>query len=46
MGRRFGAALVASTLEGKTLYRDALSLLDMNKESSFKEFARNLHFPI
>lgn len=46
VGRRFGTALVASTLEGKTLYRDALSLLDMKKESSFKEFARNLDFPV
>ncbi len=46
VGRRFGTALVASTLEGKTLYRDALSLLDMKKESSFKEFARNLDFPL
>lgn len=46
VGRRFGTALVASTLEGKTLYRDALSLLDMKKESSFKEFARKLEFPL
>ncbi len=46
VGRRFGTAVVASTLEGRTLYRDALSLLDMKKESSFKEFARNLEFPI
>jgi Zn-dependent peptidase ImmA (M78 family) len=46
IGRRFGTAVVASTLEGKTLYRDALSLLDMKRESSFKEFARNLNFPL
>lgn len=46
IGRRFGTAVVASTLEGKTLYRDALALLDMKRESSFKEFARNLDFPI
>lgn len=46
VGRRFGTALVASTLEGKTLYRDALALLDMKKESSFREFARNLDFPL
>lgn len=46
VGRRFGTALVASTLEGRTLYRDALSLLDMKKESSFKELARNLEFPL
>ena len=46
VGRRFGTALVASTLEGRTLYRDALALLDMKKESSFKELARNLKFPI
>lgn len=42
IGRRFGAAVVSSTLEGKTLYRDAFALLDMKKNSSFKEFARKL----
>jgi Zn-dependent peptidase ImmA (M78 family)/transcriptional regulator with XRE-family HTH domain len=46
VGRRFGTALVGSTLEGKTLYRDALALLDMKKESSFIELARRLDFPV
>ena len=46
IGRRFGAAVVSSTLEGKTLYRDAFALLDMKKNSSFKEFARKLEIPI
>jgi Zn-dependent peptidase ImmA (M78 family)/transcriptional regulator with XRE-family HTH domain len=43
IGRRLGAAIIASTLEGKMLYRDALALMDMKKESSFKEFARTLN---
>ncbi|MFU8892688.1 MAG: hypothetical protein ACNA8L_03580 [Luteolibacter sp.] len=44
--RRFGTALVANTRKGKTLYRNGLDLLDMKRESSFKEFARNLDFPL
>lgn len=44
IGRRFGTALIGSTLEGKTPYRDALSLLDMKKMSSFKTFAQKLDF--
>ena len=36
-GRRFASALIASTLEGKTLFRDAMSLLDMKKTATFQE---------
>jgi len=45
IGRRFGAAVVESTLEGRTLYRDALSLLDFKKTSSFERFSQTLGFP-
>lgn len=37
IGRRFASALIASTLEGKTLFRDAMSLLDMKKTATFQE---------
>ncbi len=46
IGRRFASALIASTLEGKTLFRDAMSLLDMKKTATFQEFARTLKFSI
>ncbi len=46
IGRRFATALIASTLEGKTLFREAMSLLDMKKMSTFREFARTLKFSV
>lgn len=46
VSRRFASALVASTLEGRTPYRDAFALLDMKKTKTFKEFARTLDFPV
>jgi hypothetical protein len=46
VGRRFASALIASTLEGKTLFRDAMSLLDMKKVATFHEFARTLKFSV
>jgi Zn-dependent peptidase ImmA (M78 family)/transcriptional regulator with XRE-family HTH domain len=46
VGRRFASALIASTLEGKTLYRDAMALLDMKKSATFHEFARTLKFSV
>lgn len=46
VSRRFASALVASTLEGRTPYRDAFALLDMKKSGTFKEFARTLDFPV
>ena len=36
--RRFVKALVVSTLEGQTLYRDAFQLLGIKKERTFNEF--------
>ena len=43
-GRRFARALIASTLEGRTPYRDALRLLGIGKTGTFNEFARQLGF--
>lgn len=45
-GRRFARALIESTLEGRTPYRDALRLLGISKVGTFNEFARQLDFPV
>lgn len=39
---RFVRALVASTLEGHTLYRDAFQLLGIKKAATFQEFGERL----
>jgi Zn-dependent peptidase ImmA (M78 family) len=44
VSRRFARALVESTLEGRTLYRDAFRMLGMSKTETFNEFGRSLGF--
>lgn len=44
VGRRFGRALVASTLEGETLYRDAFRMLGIGKTATFHKFAEHLGY--
>jgi hypothetical protein len=41
-GTRFARALIASTLEGRTPYREAQSLLGIKKVATFKKFATEL----
>lgn len=42
VGRRFATSLVRSTLEGRTLYRDAFRLLGIRKSETFREFSLSL----
>lgn len=44
--RRFSRALIADTLEGNTLYRDAFRMLGVSRESTFKEMSGQLGFAI
>jgi Zn-dependent peptidase ImmA (M78 family)/transcriptional regulator with XRE-family HTH domain len=45
VSRRFASALVASTMEGRTLYRDAFRMLGIAKPGTFNELGRSLGFP-
>jgi len=46
VSKRFAIALVESTLEGNTLYRDAFQLLGISKVDTFHELGRSLRFGI
>lgn len=45
VGRRFARALVESTLEGRTLYRDAFRMLGIARTATFNELGRSLGLP-
>ena len=42
MSRRFARALVISTLEGQTLYRDAFRMLDVSRTETFNNLGRDV----
>jgi len=46
LSRRFARALIGSTLEGQTLYRDAFRMLGIAKEQTFRELGASLGYPV
>ena len=46
VSKRFARALVVSTLEGRTLYRDAMQMLGISKVETFNELGRSLSLPV
>jgi len=45
LSRRFARALIVSTLEGQTLYRDAYQMLGVRKQTTFRELGDQLGLP-
>lgn len=43
--RRFVRALIADTLEGNTLYRDAFRMLGIKREATFREMSAQMGYP-
>ena len=46
VSRRFAKALVGSTLEGQTLYRDAFRMLGIVRGATFRQFSANLGYRV
>lgn len=46
LSRRFARALIVSTLEGQTLYRDAFQMLGVRKHATFRELGDQLGLPV
>jgi Zn-dependent peptidase ImmA (M78 family) len=44
--RRFARALIADTLEGNTLYRDAFHMLGVKHDATFREMSARLGYPV
>ncbi len=42
VSKRFALALISSTLEGQTLFRDAYAMLGVSKMETFKKFAQEM----
>jgi hypothetical protein len=46
VSKRFARALVESTLEGRSLYRESMRMLGVSKVATFNELGRSLGYPL